>query len=276
MPDDSSNLDILVNNLKNLKHVIVAYSGGVDSTFLLAVAKNVLGDKAIAVTEDSMLITEQELQASKKTAACLDASHIIIKHSGIDNDYFRTNPANRCYFCKKDLFKKIKEIALEHNAKIVDGTNLDDFNDYRPGIKAADEMGVSHPLADSMFTKQKIRTLSKKMQLPTWNKESTPCLASRFAYGLPITKEYLGIIEKGEDYLRSLGFVYTRIRLYENNARIEVAKDQVPALFENKERILKHLKELGLDHVTLDHSGYRQGSMNMDRKNSEQYETKRT
>ncbi len=246
--------------------VIVAFSGGVDSTFLLKVAKDELGEKVIGVTATSSTYPEREFKEAKRLAEEIGVRHIIIESEELNISGFKENPPNRCYFCKGELFGKLKEVAEKEKIRfIADGSNLDDVSDYRPGRKAAEELGVRSPLKEAGFTKENIRALSKELELKTWNKQSFACLASRFPYGKEITSDKLSMVDKAEDFLLSMGFRQVRVRHYDEMARIEVSKDEIKKLLNNgtSEKISKRLKEIGFKYVTVDLEGYRTGSMNL-------------
>lgn len=251
------------------KKVIIAYSGGVDSSFLLKCCLDYLGKESVlAVTAVSPTYTRKELAAAKEIAKGLGISHSIISTEEVDNPNFRSNPRNRCYYCKTELFSKLKSIAQRRGIGFVlDGTNADDLKDYRPGRQAKEELGVRSPLAEAGLNKQDIRKLSRKFGLTTWDAPQAACLASRFAYGQEISPEDLGRIEKAEDYLRSLGIKMVRVRHYllidkTRLARIEVEKGDIQAIASRKSQVASRIKELGYNYVTLDLEGYRAGSMN--------------
>lgn len=251
------------------KKVIIAYSGGVDSSFLLKCCLDYLGKESVlAVTAVSPTYTRKELAAAKEIAQGLGISHSIISTEEVDNPNFRFNPRNRCYYCKTELFSKLKSIAQRKGIGFVlDGTNADDLKDYRPGSQAKEELGVRSPLAEAGMTKADIRQLSRKFGLKTWDAPQAACLASRFAYGQEIAPEDLGRIEKAEDYLRSLGIKMVRVRHYllidkTRLARIEVEKGDIQAIASRKSQVASRIKELGYNYVTLDLEGYRAGSMN--------------
>ena len=236
--------------LKSLGSVAVAFSSGVDSTFLLKVAHDVLGDKAIAVTAVSCSFPERELNEAKKFCAENGIQHIVCESEELDIDGFRQNPKNRCYLCKHELFEKV--------------WNMDDNGDYRPGLVAVKELGVSSPLRAAELNKQEIRELSKELGLSTWNKQSFACLSSRFVYGETINEEKLGMVEKAEQLLLDLGFYQVRVRIHDKMARIEILPSEFEKLLAEgiREKVYNYFKELGFIYVTLDLGGYRTGSMN--------------
>ncbi len=256
-------IDQLKANLKNMGSVAVAFSGGVDSTFLLSVAHEVLGDNVIAVTGISSTFSQKENEEAECFAKNLGVKHVFVDSEEIENDDFSKNSKNRCYFCKKELFSKIKQAAEENNISFVlDGSNADDVTDYRPGFKAIKELNVVSPLRDAGLTKEEIRNFSKDMDLSTWNKPAFACLASRFPYGIEITKSRLEKVEKAEDFVRNLGVKQFRVRFHDDVARIEVLKDDFETVLKNSDEITKKFKEIGFKYVTLDIEGYRTGSLN--------------
>ncbi len=268
--DTSRKLEFLKNRLIELDSVAVAFSGGVDSTFLLKVAKDTLGDKCIAVTIHAMMHSNREIEEAKAYTKTLGVKHIVIEIDNFDIKEFINNNEKRCYYCKKAIFTNIKNIAYENNIRyILDGTNLDDLGDYRPGLKALDELNIKSPLKDSLLTKDDIRSLSKTLNVPTFDKPAFACLATRIPYGETITNEKLRMIEKSEDYLRDLGFKQFRVRVHDCLARIEVEENEIHKFFDKE--ILKNtynkLKDIGFKYVTLDLLGYRMGSMNDSIKN---------
>ena len=262
----------LSSKYKKLKEILgdygsllVAYSGGVDSSLLLKVASDVLGNKVLAVIARSETYTKEEGRSAINFAKKLKIKYKVIHTREFNDENFISNPAVRCYFCKKELFSKLIDIAKKEKIRYVaDGSNLDDISDYRPGAKAKDELGVVSPLKEAGFTKEDIRALSRKLKLPTWNRQALACLASRIPYGTRITKDILNKIETGEKYLRSLGIGQVRVRHHGNLARIEVDKEHLCDLVEGgvADEIDRKFKGLGYNYVTIDLKGYRTGSMN--------------
>lgn len=249
--------------MKSLGSAAVAFSSGVDSTFLLKAAKAALGDNVIAVTAKSRSFPKRELNETVNFCKENNIRHIIFESEELGIDGFRQNPVNRCYLCKKEIFKKIKEIADENNiACVAEGSNTDDDGDYRPGLIAVKELGIKSPLRHVGFTKREIRELSKRLGLPTWNKQSFACLATRFVYGEEITEKKLDMVDRSEQLLLDMGFHQLRVRIHGNIARIEVMPDEFEKLIKNRENIYTRLKSLGFDYVTMDLQGYRTGSMN--------------
>jgi uncharacterized protein len=243
----------------------VAYSGGVDSTFLLKVAHDVLKDRAIAVTARSSTYPEREFKEAAEFTRSAGIKHIIIQSEELDIEGFTNNPPNRCYLCKYELFSKIKEVAGKHHIQyIAEGSNIDDLGDYRPGMQAIKELGIISPLKDACLGKDAIRKLSKQMGLPTWDKPAFACLASRFPYGEKITRDKLAMVDRAEQYLLDLGFKQVRVRYHGDTARIEVAETERLEFFDLKlmDKIYKQFKRIGFAYTALDLKGYRTGSMN--------------
>ncbi|NQT06618.1 MAG: ATP-dependent sacrificial sulfur transferase LarE, partial [Candidatus Omnitrophica bacterium] len=252
--------------LAKMRRVVIAYSGGVDSTFLLYIAKDVLGsDGILAVTAASESYPSSEKDSAIMIAKEIGARYRIINTKEITNKKFRRNPINRCYYCKKELFRKLKNIARKGNYNhCVDGSTSDDLKDIRYGRIAAKEQGIRSPLIEAGLNKDDIRQFSKKARLKTWNKPSYACLASRFAYNEELTKTKFKAIEKAEEFIRSLGFKQSRVRRHGNIIRIEVESDEVGrfARTDIRNKVTKKLKALGFIYITLDLQGYRTGSMN--------------
>ena len=246
--------------------VLVAFSGGVDSTLVLALAHEVLGEKALAVTAQSASVPDREMKASHQLAKEIEARHLVIKTEEMSNPDYRTNPVNRCYHCKTELYSRLKKVAQQENIfHILNGTNTDDLGDYRPGLESAREQGVRSPLVEAQFSKQEVRELSRMMKLSIWNKPAMACLSSRIPYGQPVTPEKLAMIEQSEDLLLALGFTQVRVRHLGTLARIELDKNEMPR-YQNDKSIQKAVQEkfrsLGFNSVMLEPEGYRMGSLN--------------
>lgn len=249
--------------LRETGGIAIAFSSGVDSTFLLKVAHEELGEKAIAVTARSHSFPKREQDEAAAFCAREGIRQVVVDSEELAIPGFRQNPANRCYLCKKELFTKILEIArAEGLSAVAEGSNMDDLGDYRPGLQAVRELGIRSPLREAGLTKEEIRARSRRMGLPTWNKPSFACLASRFPYGEEITEERLQRVERAEQYLIDLGFGQVRVRLHGDLARIELCAGDIPKAVGQREKIHAALKEFGFAYVALDLLGYRTGSMN--------------
>jgi pyridinium-3,5-biscarboxylic acid mononucleotide sulfurtransferase len=256
----------LKDNIKKYEKAAIAFSGGVDSTFLLAVCVEILGkDNIIAITAFSETYTESELKSATALTNKLGVHHVITETEELNDPEFLNNPVNRCYLCKKSFYSKV---FLKLNnmgfSVIFDGTNSDDSSDYRPGRIAAKEFGIISPLLEEGLSKNDIRTLSKNMNLPTWNKPANPCLASRIPYGSMITKEKLQTIEKAEGFIHSLGFETVRLRHHNETARIEISPIDLSRFMQDdtRKKVNQYLKSLDFTWITLDIGGYRTGSLN--------------
>lgn len=253
----------LINRLKESKKICIAFSGGIDSTFLLKAAKIALEDNVMAVTVVSSMCPEREVLEAKKICNELEVKHILIEADEYSIPEFVDNGKDRCYFCKKGIFTKIKAVARENGFDFVaDGSNKDDDNDYRPGMRALRELGITSPLKEIGIIKKEIRELSKELNISIWDKPSMACLASRIPYGKEITRDKLKKVELAEEFLLSKGFKQFRVRYYDELAKIEVLKEEISKIISISQEIIDKFKEIGFSYITIDLEGFRTGSMN--------------
>ena len=265
-PELEAKRDRLLAILESLPGVAVAFSGGIDSTVVARAAAQALGERAVAVTADSPSVARTELDDARRLAALIGIRHVVVATREFDNPDYQKNDGSRCYFCKSELYSQVERILPKLGMSVMaSGANLDDRGDYRPGLTAAAEHAVRHPLQEAGFTKADVRTLAKAWDLPTWDKPASPCLSSRLAPGLAVTPERTGRVEAAETLLRNLGLRECRVRYHEGDlARLEVPLAEVPRLASEPVRseLAQSLRSLGFKYVTLDLEGFRSGSLN--------------
>ncbi|MCA9484766.1 MAG: ATP-dependent sacrificial sulfur transferase LarE [Nitrospina sp.] len=251
--------------IRRFERVLVAYSGGVDSALVLTVAHQELGKNAIGVTAHSPSVPERERRAAAAFAQSLGVRHIVVETGEVDLPDYRENPANRCFFCKTELYTHLQSIAaVEGIATVLNGTNRDDLGDHRPGLQAAEHFRVSSPLVEAGMRKQDVRDVARTLGLPLWEKPASPCLASRIPYGQEVTREKLGMVERAEDFLLSLGYRELRVRHFGNRAVIELPRHAIGAFVNgpHRKQAEDRLLQLGFDQVEIDPEGFRSGNLN--------------
>ena len=253
----------LISELQQYESVAIAYSGGVDSSFLAYAATLALGERVLAITIQSSVEPTGQVELAENFAKTIGFRQVVLPYEQLQNPLFRTNPVDRCYHCKTAILHTIWDYARKNEIRVVlEGQNADDRGDYRPGRKAVAETGTFSPLASNEITKSEIRWIAKVLELSIWDQPSSPCLASRFPYGTPITEKGLGQIARGESFLHEQGFKAVRVRYHNDLARIEVMPNQVQQLVDMREEVVSYFKQIGFLYVSLDLQGYRQGSLN--------------
>jgi uncharacterized protein len=254
------NLEILIQSYEK---VVVGFSAGVDSTLVSFIANKVLGKNALIILAKTETILEEDVNLAREIARKYDFNYREIEYNELEIENYAVNPVNRCYFCKSELYSRLIQIAIEENMKyILDGANLDDLGDYRPGRLAAKEKEIKSPLIECGFTKKDVREAALILGLPNYDKPAAPCLSSRIPYGTPIDKKSLEMIAKGERYLRQMGFVNVRVRHFGNKAKLEVDKEMVDVLFNQIENVKKYFNEIGYDEIEVDPEGFASGKLN--------------